>query len=54
MENYIFYGIGILLGLFVLYRIFFRKKDSSADEYIKLYEKILNSEEYKPKSQWEK
>lgn len=43
----------ILVGVYLLYRLLF-KRDQLQEEYEKLYNKILNSEEYKVKGQYEK
>ena len=45
--------IYILLGIYLLYKLLF-KKDRFRQEYEKLYNKILDSEEYKVKGQFEK
>ena len=45
--------IYILVGVYLLYRLLF-KRDRFQEEYEKLYNKILSSEEYKVKGQYEK
>ncbi len=42
-----------LIGLFILYRVFFRK-DSFQAEYEKLYNEILTSSKHKVKGQHDK
>ena len=46
-------GIYALVGLYMLYKIFFRKNPYQ-DEYEKLYNEILNSDKYKVKGQFDK
>jgi hypothetical protein len=46
-------GIGIVIGLYFLYKILFSKSEFEKD-YERLYSKVLNSEEYKVKGQYEK
>jgi hypothetical protein len=45
--------IGALVGLYVFYRLFLKDKKNNIDDLDKEYNKVLNSEEYKVKSQWE-
>ena len=45
--------IYILVGIYLLYRILFRK-NRFQQEYDKLYNKIVTSKEYKVKGQFEK
>lgn len=53
MENLTIIGISVALALYLIYRIFFRTNKGDI-EYKKLYEKVLNSPEYKPKGQYER
>jgi len=46
-------SIYVAIGLYLMYKIFFRK-DPYKEEYEKLYNKILNSEEHKVKGQYNK
>ena len=46
-------AIYALVGLYILYRLFF-KKNPYQKEYERLYEKILNSDKYKVKGQYDK
>ena len=46
-------GIYALVGLYILYKLFFRKSPYQ-DEYEKLYNEILNSDKYKVKGQYDK
>ena len=45
--------IYIIIGLYTLYRLFFRK-DQYLKDYEKLYNEILTSEKYKVKGQYDK
>ena len=46
-------SIYALVGLYMLYRLLFRKSPYQ-DEYEKLYNEILNSDKYKVKGQYDK
>ena len=46
-------SIYVLVGLYILYKHFFRK-DPYQDEYEKLYNEILTSDKYKVKGQYDK
>ena len=46
-------SIYVIIGLYLLYRILFRKNPYQ-DEYEKLYNEILTSDKYKVKSQYDK
>lgn len=46
-------GLGIVIGLYLLYKLFFARNKFD-EEYQQLYNKILNSEEYKVKGQYDK
>lgn len=46
-------SIYVLIGIYLLYRLLF-KKDRYQQEYNKLYNKILTSDENKVKSQYDK
>ena len=45
-------SIYVVIGLYFLYRLFFRKNPYQ-EEYEKLYNKILNSDKHKVKGQYE-
>ena len=46
-------GLGILMGIYLLYKILFSKSKFEED-YERLYNKVLTSEEYKVKGQYDK
>ena len=46
-------GIYVAVGLFMLYRLFFRKNPYQ-EEYEKLYNEILTSDKHKVKGQYDK
>lgn len=46
-------SIYVIIGLYLLYRILFRKNPYQ-DEYEKLYNEILTSDKYKVKNQYDK
>ena len=46
-------SIYVVVGLYILYKLFFRKNPFQA-EYEKLYNEILTSDKYKVKGQYEK
>lgn len=46
-------GLYVIAGAYIFYKLFM-KKDKNTDDYQKLYNKILNSDEYKVKGQYEK
>ena len=46
-------GLGILVGIYLLYKLLFRTSRSD-DDYQKVYNKVLTSEEYKVKGQYDK
>jgi hypothetical protein len=53
MEKTIWIGIYVLIGVYIIYRLFFKKNKFDL-EYKRLYNKILNSDEYKVKGQYDK
>ena len=53
MDRSIWIGIYALLGVYIIYRLFFKKNKFDL-EYEKLYNKVLTSDEYKVKGQYEK
>jgi len=53
MENSLLLGMGIALGIYLLYKMFFGNKKIN-NEFEKGYDKILNSDEYKVKGQYDK
>ena len=46
-------AIYALVGLYILYKLFF-KKNPYQDEYERMYNKILTSDKYKVKGQFDK
>ena len=46
-------GIYVLVTLYILYKLFFRKNPYQ-DEYERLYNEILNSDKHKVKGQYDK
>ena len=46
-------GLGIIMGIYLLYKILFSKSKFEED-YEKTYNKILTSEEYRVKGQYDK
>lgn len=53
MEFNYWIGLYILVGVYLVYRLFFKKNKFDV-EYEKMYNKVLNSKEYKVKGQFEK
>lgn len=53
MDKTIWITIYALIGAYIIYKIFFKKSKFDL-EYERLYNKILNSDEYKVKGQYEK
>lgn len=53
MDNTIWLGIYALVGVYILYKLFFKKSKFDLD-YERLYNKVLNSDEYKVKGQYDK
>ena len=46
-------GLGIIAGIYIFYRLLFTKSKFE-DDYERLYNKVLTSEEYKVKGQYDK
>ena len=46
-------GLGIMIGIYLLYRLLF-SKSKFEDDYERLYNKVLTSEEYRVKGQYDK
>ncbi|MBL7054777.1 hypothetical protein ISS05_03385 [Candidatus Woesearchaeota archaeon] len=53
MNESVWIGIYVLIGIYIAYKLFFKKNKFDL-EYARLYNKILNSEECKVKGQYEK
>jgi|TARA_B100001971_G_scaffold187336_1_gene187973 hypothetical protein len=53
IDKNILIGLGILVGIYLLYKFLFRASKFD-DEYQKVYNKVLTSEEYKVKGQYDK
>jgi len=48
-------GLGIMMGIYIMYKIMFNKsKISNDNDYQRVYNKVLTSEEYKVKGQYNK
>ncbi|MFH0868412.1 MAG: hypothetical protein V1831_03795 [Candidatus Woesearchaeota archaeon] len=52
-NNNILIGLGIVMGIYLLYKVFFGRNKFD-EEYKKVYNKILTSDEYKVKGQYDK
>lgn len=52
-DKSILIGLGIILGIYLLYRLLFSKSKFEED-YERLYNKVLTSEEYRVKGQYDK
>ncbi|MBW2976926.1 hypothetical protein KY347_05770 [Candidatus Woesearchaeota archaeon] len=46
-------GLGVVVGIYLLYKLLFSKSKFN-EEYDALYNKVLNSKEYKVKGQYDK
>jgi hypothetical protein len=46
-------SLGLLLGIYLIYKLLFAKKKIDT-EYDNLYDRVLNSKEYKVKGQYDK
>ena len=53
LSKTILIGIYVLVTLYLLYRLFF-KKNPYQEEYERLYNEVLNSDKYKVKGQYDK
>ena len=53
IDKTILIGIYAILGIYILYRLFFGKNPYQ-DEYERLYNKILTSDKHKVKGQYDK
>ena len=53
IDKTILIGLGIVVGIYLLYKLFFRTSKFD-DDYKKVYNKVLTSEEYKVKGQYDK
>lgn len=53
MGKSILVGIYAVIGLYMLYRVFF-SRNPQQEEYEKLYNEVINSKKYKVKSQYDK
>ena len=53
INNTFLVSIYVLIGLYMLYKILFRKNPYQ-DEYERLYNEILTSDKYKVKGQYDK
>jgi len=51
--NTILIGLGIVFGLYLLHKLFFNKIQVE-DDYDKVYKKVMTSDEYKVKGQYDK
>lgn len=46
-------GLGIIVGIYLLYKLLFAS-DKFDEEYQQIYDKVLTSDEYKVKGQYDK
>ena len=53
IDKTILTGIYIAVGLYILYRLFFRKSPYQ-EEYEKMYNEVLTSDKYKVKGQYDR
>ncbi len=53
MDNTMWIGVYALIGVYIFYRLFFKKNKFDL-EYERRYNKVLNSDEYKVKGQYER
>ena len=53
LNKTILIGMGIVIGIYLLYKLLFVRSKFD-EEYHQLYNKILTSEEYKVKGQYDK
>ena len=51
--NNIIIGLGLVLGIYIMYKLFYNKI-SVDDDYQKVYNKVMTSEEHKVKGQYDK
>ena len=47
-------GLGIIMGIYLLYKLLLNRSRTNDDEYQRLYNKVLTSKEYKVKGQYDK
>ncbi len=53
IKRLILVSVYVTIGLYILYKLFFRKNPYQ-EEYEKLYNEIINSDKYKVKGQYDK
>ena len=53
LSNTLLIGLGVIVGIYLLYKLLFDKSKFD-QEYENLYDKVLTSEEYKVKGQYDK
>ncbi|MBL7056077.1 hypothetical protein ISS07_04150 [Candidatus Woesearchaeota archaeon] len=53
LDKAVLMGLGVLIGIYVLYKMFVNKAPVQTD-FDQTYNKILNSDEHKVKGQYEK
>ena len=51
--NRIFIALGLIAAIYILYKLFFTKSKVDND-YQRVYDKVITSEEYKVKGQYDK
>ena len=51
VQNIVVVSIYVVVGIYILYRLFF-KKNPYREDYEKLYNEVLTSKKYKVKGQW--
>ena len=53
IDKSILIGIGVMVGIYLMYKLFFNRVKTT-DDYERVYDKVLTSEEYKVKEQYDK
>lgn len=53
LNRTILMGVYVIITLYIVYRIFI-KKNPNQDDYERMYNKILNSDKYKVKGQYDR
>ena len=54
VDKSILIGLGIIIGFYLLYKLFFSETKQIENEFDKYYNKVLSSEETKVKGQYDK
>ena len=53
IDKSILIGLGVMVGIYLMYKLFFNRVKTT-DDYQRVYDKVLTSEEYKVKGQYDK